>query len=692
MGEPGGFGIRLAQRERELELLFEIDRIRDRTMDVNQLVTQATDVLAEALDVDLCMLGLAEEEDGRVVLKAVSDRLHVLSKLGREDICEVLNQAVALDVVSRLSSSQAFSILGVSKMLAAPLVVNGNRLGAFVLANQTKPFSASEIGLVQAVVSQMDSAVLHARTFRHAQERARQLEAIYRIDRIRDEAQGAREILSDVVHVATEALDVDLCLMSLINDCGESEIRAIEDRQGLFGQLQWRAVRQAMDWAEREKGVAVPRDGSPLAQWGLPHLVGAPLVVAGEQLGSMVLARSQRAFERADRDLVYAIVSQADSAVVHARAERRLLQRNKELETLYRVDRIRDQGLEFGEMLSAVLAELCTAIEAEMGFIMLFDYEGRQLELKASTADDILASVGHYHLIERAAGEALRTGELYAALDLSEWLHSIICVPLILRDRIIGVFGAVNLVHAEGCSDENRRLLLAITSQVDTAIFESLDKQRIRETFRRYVGPKVMEQMLATPETDFLKGERATLTVLFSDMRGFTGISERVPVDVLVEMINVHLGAMTEIVLAYGGTLDKFIGDEVVAIFGAPLYVQDHAIRAIRAALDMQAAQQALVARWAEGGYDLPPIGIGINTGDMVVGNIGCEQQMDYTAIGLEVNLARRLCDVAAGHQILVSEGTYSLVAGMIEANKLSRMALDGIQEPVQVYEITAVN
>jgi adenylate cyclase len=157
-------------------------------------------------------------------------------------------------------------------------------------------------------------------------------------------------------------------------------------------------------------------------------------------------------------------------------------------------------------------------------------------------------------------------------------------------------------------------------------------------------------------------------------------------------MINEHLAAMTEIVLAHGGTLDKFIGDEVVAIFGAPLYMEDHAVRAIEAALDMQAAQQALMSRWAARGYDLPPIGIGINTGDVVVGNIGCEQQMDYTAIGLEVNLARRLCDVAAGHQILISERTYSPVAGLIEANRLSRVALDGIQEPVQVYEIVAVD
>jgi adenylate cyclase len=246
----------------------------------------------------------------------------------------------------------------------------------------------------------------------------------------------------------------------------------------------------------------------------------------------------------------------------------------------------------------------------------------------------------------------------------------------------------VNRLGDQGFNAEDKRLLLAITSQVDTAIFESLDKQRIRETFRRYVGPRVMERMLALPERDYLKGERAHLTVLFTDMRGFTSVGERVPVDVLVEMLNMHVKAMTEIVLAHEGTLDKFVADQVVAIFGAPLAMEDHAERAIQAAVEMQATQREQMAWWADRGYPLPPIGIGINTGEMIVGNIGCEQQMDYTVIGGHVNLASRLCDAAAGHQTLVSETTWRLVADRVHAKKLSRYALHGIQEPVQVYEI----
>jgi adenylate cyclase len=162
-------------------------------------------------------------------------------------------------------------------------------------------------------------------------------------------------------------------------------------------------------------------------------------------------------------------------------------------------------------------------------------------------------------------------------------------------------------------------------------------------------------------------------------------------VDVLEEMLNMHLGAMTEIVLAHEGTLDKFVADQVVAIFGAPLFMGDHAMRAVQVAVEMQAVQQGQMEWWAARGYDLPPIGIGINTGEMVVGNIGCEQQMDYTVIGGHVNLASRLCDVAAGNQTLVSEATYRLVADRVRSNKLSRYALHGIREPVQVYEIVNV-
>jgi adenylate cyclase len=540
--------------------------------------------------------------------------------------------------------------------------------------------------------SRPDDEALLAPNARLAQ-RERELALVLEMDRIRDRTVDVTRLLTLATEVLVRALDVDLCVAGLTDvESGEIELKSVSDRMQLFARVERDQIHGLLEQARMLDKMAALAPHESLVARGVRHVLAVPPVINEDRLGAIVLANRDRAFVPEDMDVVHAVVSQTDSAIVHARAEQRLKQRNLELETLYRIDRIRDRGLGFDEMLSAVLAELCAVIEAEIGFIMLFDAEGRQLELRAATDDDILTSVGHQHLIERAANRALHAGQVYVAQDLSEWLHSIVCVPLILRERIIEVFGAVNRRGTHGFQPEDHRLLLAITSQVDTAIFESLDKQRIRERFRRYVGPEVMERMLAMPERDFLRGERAELTALFSDMRGFTRTSERVPPEILVEMLNTHLGAMTEVVLAHDGTLDKFVADQVVAILGAPLRLPDHALRAVAAAVDMQAAHMELVAHWAQRGYLLPPMGIGINTGEMVVGNIGCELQLDYTVIGAEVNLASRLCDIAAGNQILISASTYQRVSEHVRASRTSTLSLDGIQEPVYAYEVLAVD
>jgi adenylate cyclase len=676
-------------RNRHLGIIYRIDRIRDEASDISQFLIQVADVLTDALEADLCVVGLAEETSGHIVLKAVTDRISVLGELEHDEIETVLAHAMSLAAPQSLRAEKAFQDRGIRHLLVAPLTVKEIRLGALVLANRVRAFSPTDVDTMRAVASQTDSAIAHLQTFQQAQERALQIETIYRVDQIRDQAKSEAEILSAVANIVTSTVGGDLCLMSLVSEeSSKSELKAIEDRHSVFGQLDRSAIEEAIQWASDQTSVATLDRASPLTKWRLKYLMGAPLIVNGQKLGSLVLASGRRPFGRPERELMQAVVSQTDSAIVHARAQRHLRQRNCELETLYRVDQIRDQGYEFGAMLSAVLGELCSAIDAEMGFIMLFDNEANQLELKASTADDILASAGNYDLIESAANESLYSGELYVAANLSDWLHSIMCAPLILRDQVIGVFGAVNRQRPGGFTIEDRRLLQAITSQVDTAIFESLDKQRIRNTFQRYVGPNVMEQMLATPERDWLKGERALLTVLFSDMRGFTSMSERVDVETLVKMINMHLGAMTEVVLDHDGTLDKFVADEVMAIFGAPVSKQDHAIRAIRTALGMQAAQQRLIEEWKSRGYSLPPIGIGINTGEMIVGNIGCAQQMDYTVLGDVVNLASRLCEAALKDQILITDATYELVSDDVEAIKLPKIRVKGKEEPVQVYEV----
>jgi len=519
----------------------------------------------------------------------------------------------------------------------------------------------------------------------------RQLAVVLALDRIRDGTTDVQRLLSAAANVVTDALRVDLCLMGLVGEeTQEVGLRAVDDRRGIFRRLDRQMLHAVLsDVLEMAApGVLDLAPHGALSGHGLRHGLGAPLRLGDEALGALLLLNADRPFGRDDVALLEAVVSQTDSAVVHARTARHLQLRNKELETIYQVDRIRDQIQDFGAMLNAVLNELCQVMEAETGFIMLFDETGQQLELKASTKDDIMTAAGQYRYVEQVADEALHTGDLVSHADLTARIRSILCVPLVLRERIIGVFGAVNRYGAGGFDRDDKRLLRAITSQVDTAIFESLDKRRIRSTFEPYVGESVMEEMLSRTDRDFLAVERMPITALYSDMRGFTTVAERADPGVIVETLNQHLSAMTDVVLAHQGTLDKFVGDEVVALFGAPLPMADHALRAVKAALEMQAAHQALLDRWAVEGREAVPIGIGINSGEMVVGNIGCQKRVDYTAIGDAMNLGSRLCGLARPHQIIISQRTYRLVEDAIEVNELEPVRVKGRVQPEQIYEL----
>ena len=681
---------KLAQKEKELEIILAIDRIRDVTVESHSMLSAIINVVAEELEAGLGLVSLVDEETGTVELKAIDDRMGVFRRLERRVVERLMERATALEGVSCMESLPELQMQGLSHLLAAPLTIGGQRLGALVLLKEGDDFSQADVDLLEAVVSQADSAVVQARTYQRLQQRNRELEAIYQVDRIRDATTDTRELLSSIANVVTSSLGADLCLMSLVDEeSGATELKAIDDRMGVFGRLERDVVQRLVEWSAVLDRPSL-REEPALRRKGVEHLLAAPLILGGERLGSLLLLSGHRRFGPAEVGLLEAVVSQADSAVVHARTYGRLQQRNKELEIIYRVDRVRDSGLDFDSLLNAVLNELCQAIEAEMGFIMLFDRRGQQLELKASTEGNIFSMAEHYHLVEEAAEEALYLGDLVNRSALSAEIHSLICVPLVLREEIIGVFGAINRRGMEGFDRKDERLLLAITSQVDTAIFESLEKQHIRSTFSRYVSPKVVDLMLKTDQ-DFLKVDRALLTVLFSDMRGFTSVTERTDPDILMSFLNEHLAAMTEVIDRQEGTVDKFVGDEVVALFGAPMPMKDHAYRAVCTALEMQQAHQELMAGWVKAGHEAVPIGIGVNTGEVIVGNIGCQRQMDYTAIGDNMNLASRICGVARGGQILVSQATYQLIRQDVVAHEMAPVQVKGKAQPVQLYEVVAL-
>lgn len=276
------------------------------------------------------------------------------------------------------------------------------------------------------------------------------------------------------------------------------------------------------------------------------------------------------------------------------------------------------------------------------------------------------------------------TGSLWAAALLALW-------PVVAFLALVGPGWHLQVVPPVAAG--TLALLAALRYQVGTVDARS---RQIRATFSRYVSESVVEEMLRDPDRVRLGGESREMTVLFSDIRGFTSISERMGPEDLVQVLNQFFTPMTRLVLDHGGTLDKYMGDALMALFGAPVFHPDHAVRACRAALAMRETLPGLNDGWRRAGV-LPEggsvdIGIGLNTGTMAVGNMGSEEVFDYTVIGDAVNLGSRIEGLNKPYrtQILVSEETAKAAGDGFLFRELDRVQVKGKDEAVGLYELLA--
>jgi adenylate cyclase len=200
--------------------------------------------------------------------------------------------------------------------------------------------------------------------------------------------------------------------------------------------------------------------------------------------------------------------------------------------------------------------------------------------------------------------------------------------------------------------------------------------------------------MLKDPAKLKLGGDKKDLSVLFSDIRGFTTFSESIQPEMLVKLLNEYLTAMTDIIFRYEGTLDKYMGDAIMAIYGAPLPQPDHARRACLTAIDMMDELRMIQIKWEKDGYPRLDIGIGINSGIMVVGNMGSVRRFDYTVMGDSVNLASRLegLNKIYGTNVIIGEETYERVKNSAVCREIDLVRVKGKTQPVKIYELMAMD
>ena len=213
----------------------------------------------------------------------------------------------------------------------------------------------------------------------------------------------------------------------------------------------------------------------------------------------------------------------------------------------------------------------------------------------------------------------------------------------------------------------------------------------IRTTFGRYLSDDVVKSLLESPEGLELGGELRTVTIMMSDLRGFTGISERLSPHQLLSLLNGYLGTMTDIIMSYRGTIDEFLGDAILAIFGAPHSGPDDAERAVAAAIEMQLAMADINERHAAD--QLPPIemGIALHTGEVVVGNIGSQTRAKYGVVGQHVNVASRLESSTLGGQVLLSQACREAAGSVVEVSDPCEVRAKGVTDPIQAYGLRGI-
>jgi adenylate cyclase len=297
--------------------------------------------------------------------------------------------------------------------------------------------------------------------------------------------------------------------------------------------------------------------------------------------------------------------------------------------------------------------------------------------------------------IQTALAKARSRAVMIMVTMVGVGLAGAVALATLLSRPIFRLVGATRAI-AEG----NFQVSLPVSSRDEIGVltdsFNSMarslrEKEMIKRAFTRYVAREVVDEILKDPEHMVLSGERREVTVLFCDIRGFTALSERLSPEEVVSLLNQFYTLMIETTFKHDGTLDKFLGDAVMAIFGAPITHPDHANRAVRTAVAMQAGVAGLNERRAQEGREPIAIGIGVSLGEVVAGTVGTEDRMEYTVIGDSVNLAARLESNAKPGRILISGRTYERVKDLVEVVSLGLLRVKGKEEQIEAYEVVGL-
>ena len=386
------------------------------------------------------------------------------------------------------------------------------------------------------------------------------------------------------------------------------------------------------------------------------------------------------------------------------------IQNDRQLRTDYEKLRVtyelqRDLGLELDldKMLNQILERTFEFLNCDRGVILMPDEVGNFIPKVYKTKKDDKISISST-LIKAVQREKAGILSSDAQMDnrfkearsiIMQGIRSSMAVPIMHQNELLAIMIIDSSVAVNAYTEKDLHLLSNIANQTgqlikNTEMAKKIEKDAAtRERFQRLLSPDLAELVVSGKLRVEKGGETRTATVLFADIRGFTAMSENMNASAVLQMLNEYFEVMVEVVFNHEGTVDKFVGDEIMVIWGAPVHHDDDAMRAVESAIAMQRALIEFNETRAAEGQRPIHIGIGINTGELVAGYIGSTRTMSYSVIGDTVNTAARLCSVAKAGEILISEATQKSIQGLLETKALDPIKVKGKSKPLKVFKVS---
>jgi len=499
------------------------------------------------------------------------------------------------------------------------------------------------------------------------------------LEQIKDDSKNQEEFLEYFESLLLRIFKIDFCFL-LLKKNQQLSIKYTNYPYEYHSEL---ILNLAQDLIDSNKYLVIgnTKRHKAIKKQKIKSLLAAGLKTKNQELAIILGGRKKRKFLKLEIKKLMTVIKGLVNSLEGLSLKEELGHKSKELEVIDRINHLRDTITDYDKLVVEILKEIKKEVNCGLSYFYLDGEETKFLVAGKPLQSDFIKD--NKRKIIACCRKSTEEAKINNFGRLNEDIDDLSCVPFLVSQKSHGVLGVVN-------PRKSTKILSTIAKQVNLVLSENWKQSQIKNVFSNYVSPEIIEMMLRNKEKDYLQTKKEEITVLFSDIRGFTKLSEKVPPEKIVEMMNEHLNIMTEIILKNKGMVDKFIGDAIMAVWGVPVYQESHAFKAINAGFEMQKAQKKLERKYAKEGLKFV-MGVGVNTGEAIVGNIGSNLKMDYTVIGDMVNTASRICGAADPGQVLISEDTFREAQKSVKTVKLEPISVKNKSKPLEIYEVLGI-